>query len=115
MSLQSTKGQSWLDLNVSFLKNDRVVKTNFRIIEMTGTTTAADIVAAVYGALDSAFIPMINIVSISTDGCSTMLGSMNGVHTIMRESLPHLPDCPTNILKAATRFLGESFIKVCST
>ena len=46
MSLQSTKGQSWLDLNVSFLKNDRVVKTNFRIIEMTGTTTAADIVAA---------------------------------------------------------------------
>ena len=109
-----------LDLNVSFVKDDRVVKTNFRIIEMTGTTTAADIVAAVYGALDSALIPRSNIVSISTDGCSTMLGSMNGVHTIMRESLPHLPDwggcmahSPSNMLKAATPFLGESFIKVC--
>lgn len=108
-----------LDINVSFVKEDRVVKTNFKVVEMTGSTTAEDIVAAVFGALDNVSIPRNNIVSISTDGCSTMLGSMNGVHALMRETLPHLPDwggcmahSPSNMLKAATPFLGESFIKV---
>ena len=115
-----------LDLNVSFVQKDRVVKTNFKVIEMTGTTTADDIVTSVFGALDKVFIPRTNIVSISTDGCSTMLGAINGVHAIMRESLTHLPDwggcmahSPSNMLKAATPYLGDSFIKVrkyhCST
>ena len=107
-----------LDINVSFVKKDRVVKTNFQVVEMTGSTTAGDIVAAVFEALDKFFIPRNNIVSIATDGCSTMLGSDNGVHAIMRESLPHLPDwggcmahSPSNMLKAATPYLGDSFIK----
>ena len=108
-----------LDINVSFVKQDRVVKTNFRVVEMTGSTTAAAIVDAVFEALDVGFIPRTNIVSLSTDGCSTMLGSKNGVHALMRESLPYLPDwggcmahSPSNMLKAATPFLGKSFIKV---
>ena len=41
-----------LDINVSFVKESRVVKTNFKIVEMKGNTSAPDIVAAVYGALD---------------------------------------------------------------
>lgn len=107
-----------LDINVSFIKDCRAVKTNFRVIEMLGSTAATDIVEAVFASLDRAYIPRSNIVSISTDGCSTMLGKIGGVHTIMRESLPHLPDwggCmahnPSNMLKSATPLLGESFIK----
>ena len=75
-----------LDVNVSYVKKDRVVKTNFRIVEMKGNTSAEDIVGAVFEALDTKFIPRENIVSISTDGCSTMLGAVNGVHTLMRKS-----------------------------
>ena len=99
-----------------------MIKTNFKLIEMTGTMYAEDIVSAVFEALDKVYIPRSNVVTISTDGCSTMLGSINGVHAIMRKALPHLPDwggcmahSPSNMLKAATPFLGESFIKVCST
>ena len=48
-----------------------------------------------------------------------MLGAVNGVHALMRNILPHLPDwggcmahSPSNMLKAATPLLGTSFIKV---
>ena len=110
-----------LDINVCYVNNShgRVVKTNFRVIKMTTNTKAPDIVTAVYAALDDSFIPRTNIVSICNDGCSTMLGEFGGVHTIKRESLPHLPDwggcmahSPSNMLKSTTPNLGESFNKV---
>ena len=62
--------------------------------------------------------PQGHIVSVTTDGCNTMLGCLNGVHAIMRKELSWIPDwggCmahdPSNMLKAATSFLGESYLK----
>ena len=69
-----------------------MVKTNFSVEEMTGNTNGEVLLAAVLEALDQVFIPRTNVVSISTDGCSTMLGTENGVHALMRKVLPHIPD-----------------------
>ena len=81
-----------LDINASFVnvkvKNGKIIKTSWRTLEVTGFTTAQDIVDAVYKSLEDAFIPKLNVVTITTDGCSTMLGHMNGVHAIMRRDMP---------------------------
>ena len=46
-------------------------------------TTASEIVDAIIFEFDSNFIPLSNIVTIVTDGCSTMLGEEGGVHALL--------------------------------
>ena len=107
---------------MSFLDNDVIVKENLYTISMEGGTTAAEIVDAVFGQLESFLIPLENIMVVTTDGCSTMLGSDNGVHALMRRRLPHLPSwggCTchdlSNLLKAAFPKLNSNLGKLYST
>ena len=76
--------KSQLDINVSYLSGDVIVKENLTTISMESGTTAEEIVEAVFGQLEEFLIPINNIMVVTTDGCSTMLGSDNGVHTLMR-------------------------------
>jgi hypothetical protein len=75
---------SQLDINVSYLSGDVIVKENLTTISMESGTTAEEIVDAVIGQLEEFLIPLENIMVVTTDGCSTILGSDNGVHTLMR-------------------------------
>ena len=113
---------SQLDLNVSYVQETVVIKRFLETIEMKAGTTAEEIVEAVFRVLDTNKIPVKNLVTISTDGCSAMLGKFKGVHAVMRERLPWLPDwggcmahSPSNMLKAATACLSESFLKSVSS
>ena len=118
----SIKGTSQLDLNVSYVEGPAVMKRFFETIEMKDGTKAEEIVEAVVKALECNSIPLSNLVTISTDGCSAMLGKFKGVHALLRERLPWLPDwggcmahSPSNMLKAATACLPESFMKSVSS
>ena len=114
--------KSQLDINVSFLKDEVIVKENLTTISMEGGTTAAEIVDAVFSQLESFLIPLENIMIVTTDGCSTMLGNENGVHSLMRRRLPHLPTwggCTchdlSNLLKAAFPKLNPNLGKLYAT
>ena len=66
--------KSQLDVNVSFVDTEdrESTKQNFTTISMEQGTSAEEIVEALLLEFDSAFIPPTNIVTIVTDGCSTM-------------------------------------------
>ena len=109
--------KSQLDVNVSFVDTEdrESTKQNFTTISMEQGTSAEEIVEALLLEFDSAFIPPTNIVTIVTDGCSTMLGEDGGVHALLRRRLPHLPhwggcSChdASNILKAGVSKLNPN-------
>ena len=58
-----------LYINLSFVnvkvKNGKIIKTSWRTLEVTGATTAQHIVDAVYKSLADAFIPKLNLVTIT--------------------------------------------------
>ena len=115
----SVLAKSQLDINVSFLENGLVRKQNFSTVSLEGGTSAQEIVDAVVNEFETNLIPITNIVFITTDGCSTMLGSENGVHALFRKILPHLPSwggCvahdASNILKSAVPKLAPNLTKL---
>ena len=119
----SVNSKSQLDVNVSYIdrENSKAIKENFTIISMEKGTSASEIVEALVDEFDSCFIPLKNIITIVTDGCSTMLGEDGGVHALLRQRLPHLPhwggcschDC-SNILKAGVSKLNSNLTSLFS-
>lgn len=119
----SVNRKSQLDINVSYIDKEtrEACKQNFTTISMEKGTTAPEIVDALVLEFDSSFIPLTNIITIVTDGCSTMLGEEGGVHALLRQRLPHLPhwggcschDC-SNILKAGVSKLNSNLTNMYS-
>ena len=70
---------SQMDIIVSYWDEGKVNKRNLTTIAMEAGTSAEEIVDAVLSELDKNFIRKKNLVSVTTDGCSTMLGKDNGV------------------------------------
>ena len=104
---------SQLDLNVSFIKEKNAVKQNLTTLSMDKGTSAREIVDVVVEFFESNLIPLSNIIVVTTDGCSTMLGDDNGVQSILRTRIPHLPrwggcSCHdlSNLLKAGVSKLN---------
>ena len=60
-------------------------------IIMRNCTTAEEIVEASLGKLEEYLIPLEHLMFVATDSSSSMLGSENGVHLLIRRKLPHLP------------------------
>ena len=112
---------SQLDINVSYWDRDTkcIVKRNLTTVSMEGGTTAEEIVNVVLKELDDDSIPSENLVSLTTDGCSTMLGEKSGVHARLRKVLPHLPDLggctshdASNTLKASVKKLHLDIVSL---
>ena len=76
--------KSLLDVNVSFIDTEKKES-------LEKGTTAVEIVDTIVNEFDASFIPLEKIVTIVTDGCSTMLGEEGGVHPVLRQRLPNLP------------------------
>ena len=115
----SVLDKSQLDINVSYLENYQVRKQNFAAVSLEGGTSAQELVDAVTNEFESNLVPIANVVFITTDGCSTMIGAENGVHALFRKILPHLPSwggCvahdSSNILKSAVPKLAPNLIKL---
>ena len=119
----SVNKKSQLNVNISYIDKEKrdCRKQNFTTISMEKGTSAAEIVDALVKEFDESFIPLTNIVTIVTDGCSTMLGEEGGVHALLRQRLPHLPrwggcschDC-SNILKAGVAKLNSNLTSLYS-
>ena len=84
--------RSQLNINISFIKEDKVIKSHLTTVSMEEGTSAEEIKDAVSHVLESSFISLEKLVNITTDGCSTMLGATNGVHALFRELVPTLPN-----------------------
>ena len=119
----SVNRKSQLDVNVSYVDTEKKesCKRNFTTISMEKGTSAQEIVDALVMEFDSSFIPLTNIVTIVTDGCSTMLGEDGGVHALLRQRLPHLPhwggcSChdSSNILKGGVTKLHPNLTNLYS-
>ena len=111
--------KSQLDINVSYLDGYEVRKQNLSTVSLEGGTTAQEIVDAVTNEIETNLIPIQNVVFVTTDGCSTMIGADNGVHALFRKILPHLPSwggCvahdASNILKSAVPKLSPNLTKL---
>ena len=114
--------KSQLDINVSYLVDFQVRKQNFSTVSLEGGTTAQELVDAVTNELERNLVPIKNVVFVTTDGCSTMIGEENGVHALFRKILPHLPSwggCvahdASNILKSAVPKLFPNLTKLYSS
>ena len=112
---------SQLDLNVSYIHEKNAVKQNLTTLSMDRGTTAQEIVDVVVGFFESNLIPLGNIMVVTTDGCSTMLGEDNGVQALLRSRIPHLPhwggcSCHdlSNLLKAGVSKLNPSLTSLYS-
>ena len=110
---------SQMDINVSYWNEGKVNKRNLTTIAMEAGTSAEEIVDAVLLELDKNFIRKENLISVSTDGCSTMLGKDNGVQARLRQEIPHIPDfggCPahdcSNVLKSTLLKLHPDMLKI---
>ena len=114
--------RSQLNINISFIKDDKVKKAHFTTISMEDGTKAEEIKDAVVKALESSDISLEKLVNITTDGCSTMLGAINGVHKLFRDLVPSLPDwggClshdSSHLLQYALPKLDPSFVAVSTS
>ena len=87
----SVNNKTQLDVNVSFVRDSKAVKENLTTISLEKGTSAEEVKDAVFSYLDSLLIPLSNIMTVSTNGCNTMLGDDGGVHEVMRQRIPHLP------------------------
>ena len=105
----SVNKKTELDVHVSFWKDNQIQKQNLTTVSMLEGTSAQELCDAIVKVFEDRLIPLAHIVSLSTDGCSVMLGDEGGLHALLRQRIPHLPrwggcschDC-SNILKAAT-------------
>ena len=114
--------RSQLNINISFVKDNKVKKAHYTTISMEEGTKAEDIKEAVVHALESSGLSLDKLVNITTDGCSTMLGIINGVHTLFRELVPTLPDwggClshdSSHLLQYGISKLDPTFVTVCTS
>ena len=69
------------ETSINLKSEDVIFKEN---LSMDSGTTAQEIVDAVIGVVEEFLIPLEHVMVVTTDGCSTMLRSDNGVHTLMR-------------------------------
>ena len=112
-----------LDVNVSGYDSESETwfKENLTTISLEKGTKAEAIKDALLNELRSENVPTENCLFIQTDGCSTMIGSLNGFHVKIREEIPTLPnldlggcgshDC-SNVLKNAVKKLKNPILKV---
>ena len=54
-------------------------------------TSTHDIVDVVFGVLDFKHILLNNVIAVTIDICSRMLGDSHGVQKLLRTTIPHLP------------------------
>jgi hypothetical protein len=88
----SINGETQLDVNVSFMNDDgNFVKENLMTIDMRAGTSAEEVTEIVFGRLEELRVPLEHIIQAATDGCTTMLGSENGVHAIFRSAMHSKP------------------------
>ena len=82
-----------LNINVSFRNDeDKIVKSNFVTVKVVEGSTGSDMAHMVLKSLDDESVPRFNFISEQTDGCAAMLGKFKGCHSVLKQSLPHLPD-----------------------
>lgn len=85
-------GTSQLDINVSYLTEDLMVeKRCLTSVALQHGTTGRELALQVIHELQIRGIDPLKMMSVSTDGCSAMIGVYEGAHKHLRDIIPTLP------------------------
>ena len=88
----TVNGESQLDINVSYLTTELLVeKRCLTTVALQGGTTGKELALQVINELKSRNIDPLKMMAVSTDGCSAMIGVLNGAQKVMRDIIPTLP------------------------
>ena len=88
----TVNGDSQLDINVSYLTEQLVVeKRCLTTVALQEGTTGRELALEVVQALQDRDIDPLMMMSVSTDGCSAMIGYLEGAQKHLRDIIPTLP------------------------
>jgi hypothetical protein len=76
----------------AMFSDSAIVKANFTTLEVLEGSTGKEIAGMILKSFEDENIPLNNLVSDQIDGCAAMLGKYKGCHTVLKETLSHLPD-----------------------
>ena len=118
----TVNGVSQLDINVSYLDKDLIVKKRmFTTVALTHGTTGEEIAEHVLNALELEGINPEMMTAVSTDGCAAMIGHLKGAQKILRDKIRTLPSwggCAdhdlANVLKSAVPILCPKLTNIFS-
>ena len=110
----TVNGDSQLDINVSYLTPERLVeKRCLTTVALQHGTTGKEIALAVLQELKSRNIDPLMMMSVSTDGCSAMIGVLQGAQTHLRDIIPTLPAWGGCVDHDLANLLKSSVSKLC--
>ena len=112
----TVNGDSQLDINVSYLDVDLLVKKRMlSTIALERGTTGEEIAAHVLKALRTEGVDPKMCMSVSTDGCSAMLGAFNGAQKHLRDQIPTLPSWGGNVWGHERTYINSKNYQVVLT
>ena len=118
----TVNGESQLDINVSYLTPELLVeKRCLTTVALQHGTTGKELALQVIHELKSRNIDPLKMMSISTDGCSAMIGVLHGSQKYLRDIIPTLPSwggCAdhdlANLLKSSVAKLCQNLTSIFS-
>jgi len=118
----TVNGDSQLDINVSYLDEDLLVKKRmFTTTALERGTTGEEIADQVLNVLRAEGVDPRMCMSVSTDGCGAMLGAFLGAQKHLRDQIPTLPSwggCAdhdlANLLKSSVGVLCPGLTSIYS-
>ena len=88
----TVNGTSQLDINVSYLTKELLVeKRCLTSVALQHGTTGQELALQVLHELETRSIDPLKMMSVSTDGCSAMIGVLQGAQKHLRDKIPTLP------------------------
>jgi hypothetical protein len=88
----TVNGVTELDINVSYLTEELLVeKRMLTSVAVQGSTSGEELAKLILDYLKDEGVNPLKMMQIQTDGCSTMLGVLNGAQKNLRDEVPTLP------------------------
>ena len=110
----TVNGTSQLVINVSCLTEDLLVeKRCLTTVALQNGTTGQELADEVIFQLENRSIDLLKMMSVSTDGCSGMIGTLKGAQKYLRDKIPTLPNWGGCADHDLANLLKSSVAKLC--
>ena len=116
----TVNGKSLVALNVAYLTAELLVeRRSLAVIELEEGSTGQEMADLVVAELQTNNIPIQQMMSVKTDGCSAMLGALRGAQKLLRDKVATLPTFGgcidhdlANLLKSAVKILNKDLVSI---
>ena len=116
----TVNGKSQVALSVAYLTSELLVERRcLAVIEVKEGTSGQEMANLVLEELQTNNIPIQQMMSVKTDGCSAMLGALQGAQKYLRDKVATLPTFGgcidhnlANLLKSAVKSLNKDLVSI---